>query len=444
MYRKQIIVWLTLFIMALAACGDDEEQPVVLGKPTQNEIQSTATSTEPSGDLLAAGGDLLLMQGKGGRLVRPAKAETLETVIEGVQPASVWPIPDGRGLLYSPTPVRGQPINISYLELPSQEVSPLLDIKSPQWIVDSWSPSLDAAVIAADAYYYVNFTTKTSERIADVTTMAVIWLVDGRIATLDRDQFAFDQNARTYASDMVTLALFDPQSHTSTEIEIPVDSQTPLAVNYINGLLSTAQLERAASPYSMQFDYLETNAYLSADVQYYATSPEDQGRAPSACGPWEIKRREYPSDGSDVVETLVVIEDVYRLTELQALADGRLLFLAWRMPDCNMTDIPQVSLLELTPGAAEPRTLIENSIFPGLSISDWGQRFYGVQPRYALSPDETYIAWLSGDLATVQTALHITHLASGTTETLIQLSGQDSTTDDFITQMAITGVYWLE
>jgi hypothetical protein len=434
--------------MVLAACGDDEEQPVNLGKPTQNEVRATATSAEPSGDFLAAaGGDLLLMQGKsdqGGRLIRAAEDKMLETVIEVVQPSSVWPIPDGRGLLYSPTPVRGQPINISYLELPGQEVSPLLEIKSPQWIVDSWSPNLDAVVIAADAYYYVDFTTKTSERMADVTTMAVIWLADGQIATLDRDQFAFDQNIRTYASDMVTLALFDPESRTSTEIEIPVDPQIPPAVNYVNGLLSTAKLERAASPYSMPFDYMETNAYWSAEIQYHATSPEDQGLAPSACGTWEIKRREFPADGSDAVETLLVMENVYRLTELQALSDGRLLFLAWRMPNCNMTDIPQVSLLELTPGAAQPRTLIENGIFPGLSISDWGQRFYGVQPRYALSPDENYIAWLSGDLATVQTALHITHLVSGTTETLIQLSGQDSTTDDFIAQMAITGVYWLE
>jgi len=329
------------------------------------------------------------------------------------------------------------------LELPSQEVSPLLDIKSPQWIVDSWSPNLDAAVIAADAYYYVDFTAKTSERIADLTTMAVIWLSDGRIATLDRDQFAFDQNIRTYASDMVTLALFDPESHTSAAVEILVDSQTSLSANYINGLLSTAQLERAASPYSMQFDYMETNTYLSADVQYYATSPEDQGRAPSACGTWEIKRREYPSDGSDAVDTLLVMEDVYRLTELQAFSDGRLLFLAWRMPDCNMTDIPQVSLLELTPGTAEPRSLIENGIFPGLSISDWGQRFHGIQPRYALSPDENYVAWLSGGLETVRTALHFTNLASGTTETFLQFDGQDSSTNDFLEQIILTGVYWL-
>lgn len=133
----------------------------------------------------------------------------------------------------------------------------------------------------------------------------------------------------------------------------------------------------------------------------------------------------------DVLDT-ALISDIYQ-------AEETFFYERWYLRNCDLSDGNLVMALEsIVPG--EERQVITEDVYATPDVN-LGFLRGSAGRRYAVSPDQQYVAWISGSLETSTTRINVTHIASGETITVLEWSASDQNT--FLATEALNAIFWV-
>ncbi len=149
------------------------------------------------------------------------------------------------------------------------------------------------------------------------------------------------------------------------------------------------------------------------------------------CNQWAI----YDPLADEPVYQAVAL---YKITDLFLDTNRTLWFLEWILPDCDISEQPIVKLKTLNIDLDV--VTIAESVFPGVSIGE--RPLADPTSRYSLSPDQNFVAWITGSIQDERSAIVITDLSTG--EEQVVLSESDPINPSaFITELMYYEVIWL-
>lgn len=195
-------------------------------------------------------------------------------------------------------------------------------------------------------------------------------------------------------------------------------------------VLAAHGLEILGAPFSRSATWL----FLGPNYE-----PGPQPGAP--CATWHIA---YAEDLRNVSpsDALYTLDDVYMLGNLIATEQRGLLLLAWHVPDCQITNSVNVSLLQYPPGSTESVTL-GTPVYAGLGFSDTTVARYSTA-HIALSADERYVAWVAGSLDDEYAALMLTDFELGETIELLREDLPNVANTNDTASLFYSQVYWAQ
>lgn len=440
MIRSKRFFWLKLWVLpfilllALAACGGDDDNNdnggdlEAVGSSNRarpaatSEGEDSALDEAPALSLADASGQLLFIQGESLYHLSLADPEAEPALlVEDINTDLISLSPDNRHLLYSPRAASlGSLRMLSVDNLEGQELRELG--RGRDWRVQGWSPDGQWAVVRVSGERAELVDTATGElHTAEVNFdfFQPTWLQDGRVL-FPHEEFTPD------GSVLHEVAIYDPASGEWQRFEedLPPPSAEGPGGTVLQVFLEEQGLEAIRNP----------------RPPYWYQPPEDffSGGA-EICDSWHII--DLSSDDREQVYTA---DGVFKFSELTQLDEDGLLFLEWRLADCERSGAAEVQLVHLMVG--EGAEVLAGNIFPGIAnfVEQTPGGAFGAAdlPPYVLSPEQQYVAWVSGSLAERQGSLHARDLDSGSETVLLEAPGS-STDAEFIQDNGIRAVYWL-
>jgi hypothetical protein len=237
-------------------------------------------------------------------------------------------------------------------------------------------------------------------------------------------------------TDIVGASILSPETGEVSTLGIPLNSITD--VSDISNIELTMQ--RNGMALAPNVDAFATgNSVLMPDGTRVSVVYPESSRSyqTSVCETWRIERL-LPSGE---IESIYSEEDVVHLSNLTALEDGSVLFLRWKFEGC-LPNVPMsVSLLRLHPDGNV--STVAEGVTP---IEDGRTNLFGLPfaagHRFAVSPDEIYVVWPSGDLNNRQARLNITNLNTGDQAVLMEFAGSNDS-GRFLDNQMFRAVFWI-
>ncbi|MBN2304649.1 MAG: hypothetical protein JXQ72_09245 [Anaerolineae bacterium] len=220
-------------------------------------------------------------------------------------------------------------------------------------------------------------------------------------------------------------------------------------------LLDLATGESAPLGADEVYEVFQGNLYLvSPDGSRFANVPIGFGADaapddPDACFDSFVELYDHPFTTADQNPQSEVIYTEAGLvaSSPQWLDDDRLLFVRLGEGTCGEVEGEperQIMLLDLTADPPQPVAVagpIGSADDP--NARDGGGRF--LSPLYSPSPDGEYIAWVDGGRQAGETLIRVTHVASGTTQTVVRFSETEfADSASYIENGLLRQVQWLE
>lgn len=371
------------------------------------------TSQSQASHLRALGGNLVFVQGESLYIYPHGSTDHPTLITDHFTPNRIIITPDGRALFYNlnetVTTTNG---NLVRVDLDTLDEVLVVNVWGT-WESEDWSPD-DQWVVMRSRSFGLHVLHKSGSPVHLKITHSASethWLTDNTLLLLEQQP---DPNSGFRYS---RAARFDPVTGQTIDLDVDLDALRTDA----------ALLDRALA--DLGFDYAQNSGMDQARI----VGPDPWDTA-SRCHTWQIV------SGSAASETVLYeAESLYRLSQLQALPDGSLLFLRWSLAECKPLDNPVVDLVQLWPDGRSD-TAAQN-VFAGLG----GQSLRTNDlSRFAVSPDGAYVAWISGNIETGESALHLTDLATGEDSLLLVADVNASlTTNEFIEEQLISAVYWM-
>ena len=170
-----------------------------------------------------------------------------------------------------------------------------------------------------------------------------------------------------------------------------------------------------------------------APPEYYVTWPETFmqpgfNSPPIFCNDWKIDHYDETTENS---ETIYETSDTSHLSEPVSLEDGSLIFVRFYYPNCEF-GTPVAELLRMmSDGTIE---VISNKLASAADNDEFGGTFPGAY-RFAVSPDMTYVFWMSFDRYGLERTLNVTDLETMTSR-VVTIEGEPL--------MDIVRMFWIE
>lgn len=430
MFMRKTTVWLSLILLvtlALAACGGEEEDDSsTSGSQSRQQLrQLNATQETPADDPASTPdfpeGTLVYMQGERLYALSSADAEP-RLLLEDVMPESLRISDDGQHMLY--TTAVGEQIYAYDRETGSTQ--PVYTFGTweqgrDDYQVIDWSPDSDNAILrmwSRNAYVLINFS--QSEHYFMDTSLAnlqVLWLDNGGLVYVGWE----DQGGRIENSD---IYYWIPEGNLYRTIDLANEEFNP--ESFVLREHPTVQ------------EFLEQNE--AAIIEPNPPQPRAQApgeiitpesyRGPSTpCLSWEIHR----AGGSE----LLYSTEAFRLSDAAPLADGGMVFLEWRLPDCRL-GFPTILLQRLyADGTLET---ITDEVFPGFNQYEYDSE----RPRrFLLTPDGQHIIWLGGDME--ERIMQINLFDTSSNRNRLLTESQRTAGDTYFAQEEmLTSLHWLQ
>lgn len=396
------IRWLALLMMlVLVACDSNDKPATQLQAGTRNtrtpQIQSTDDTTH---DEMALSGRLLYVEDD--HLMLWDLTETAPTPIaDQVTPSQIFLSVDQTMAVYHRQLSRSSEVHLFNLStLESTLVDATEGFSRRQIWNASWSPNQEWVLINSSSL----------DILAKIDGSGHVEL--GRDARIQHQWLADN-------TILSMIASFSPPDFASVTVE--------LAEHYDpnTGISTPIDLEPEYLDYSELYTALNTLGYemswsmaIPDVIEGWVINwpPDFDGSRLQLCNTWQITSFDRQTVAYESPDTA-------QLSDGQPLISGDFLFLDWRYPDC-VFGVFAVRLMRLH--ADGTVSVVGEGVYPGDSQDV--RRVSGIR-RYALSPDQQQVAWISGNISKTEGALHITDLATGTTETL--------------TQKPIFSIYWM-
>lgn len=432
-----VIAIFSVLMLALAACGSDDDDPengVQLQNPptsapvTPSVVPPATTKSwlqtlPQSGALLTVRGHTLYMY----PFPAPLNGEPT-LVAENIDPDTVSLTPTGDAVMYTTSNV---PLNVYLTDLATLESVSLVQLADPSamlWPVRHWSPDGERVILylSSDEIVLARRDGTSSQTIGNSSGMSAFWLADGRLLLVEEDP---SNTSGVGATHYRSVNMLDPTSSETTLVDLDLE-QLNDAPEQLFDVLAAHGLEIVDAPFSRSTTWL----FLGPNSE-----PGPQPGAP--CATWHIA---YAEDLRNVSpsDALYTLDDVYMLGNLISSEQRGLLLLAWHVPDCQITNSVEVSLLQYPPGSTEPVTL-GAPVYAGLGFSDTTVARYSTA-HIALSVDERYVAWVSGGLDAKYTAVMLTDLDSGETTELVREDLPNVANTNDPASLFYSQVYWAQ
>lgn len=396
------IRWLALLIgLLLVACGSNDKPATQLQAGTRNtrtpQIQSTDDATH---DEMTLSGRLLYVEDD--RLVLWDLTEAEPTPIaDQVTPSQIFLSTDQTMVVYHRQSSRSSEVYLLDLStLESTLVDTFEGFSRRQIWNASWSPNKQWVLINSSSLDILAKIDGSGR--AELGRDARIqheWLADNTILSMIASSRPPD-----FANVTVEFAEhYDPNTGISTPIDLEPE------------YLDYSELYTALSTLGYEMSW--SMAIPDAIEGWVINWPSDfDGSRLQLCNTWQITSFDRQTVAYESPDTA-------QLSDGRLLNNGDFLFLDWRYPNC-VFGVFAVRLMRLhADGIA---SVIGEGVYPGDSQDV--RRVSGIR-RYALSPDQQQVAWISGNISQTEGALHITDLATDTTKTL--------------TQEPIFSIYWM-
>jgi hypothetical protein len=416
-----------------------------------NETLNTSFSNAPSittnelvipevdeleGTLIFVKGDLNsddLLRGTGGTIYL-AKFDGSEPqpVMDRVFASTVTLSPNKHYLLFNAS--EGRRRYVYSLDIESGEVHQLALLRNQFGFVNSWSPDVEWITLTPFQQGVVVAKLDGTESF-ELEAGNVLWTTDGQIIHFEIANFFQFNNPDP--PELVSMQLIDPSIGEATDVEFEFDpSNTSLGA-----LISNAEAAGfdVAPTFRVTSNFPAT--FVTEDERIFAVqgvTPQDPDsffNTPPHCGQWQMSYSSAPNTNPDIFLDILdtaLISDIYH-------EDERIFYERWYFPDCELTEGNLVIALEsVIPG--EDRQIISEDIYPGVDINLGFLRGNSGR-RYAVSPDQQYVAWISGSLESMKTTLNVTHVPSGDTIPILDWLAPDR--NAFLATEAFNAVFWV-
>ena len=422
-------VALALVVLILAACGGGEDDSGVQLQVAETTADPLAAASQPtlaseSADWSAADGlpgGLVFVQGHTLYLYPHTGAAGPVAVAGQVDPDTIHLTPGRDSVIYTETSQYdfNDPHMIKHVDLTTLEQVSLSETYG-NWQIMDWSPDGEWVLIQV-IHRGIDLArldgTQTYE-IARTRLAEAFWLTDGTVLVLDESVSTSDQTR--YKS----VIRFDPATGESIPLEIDLN-----ALAGDRTLLDTALADLGVEVVQRPATTSDSSVHLLPPEDYSETNP-------AACAVWQVV--EQVGDENPVTDVLYQGDTLYRLSDLQVLPDGSLLFLQWTLEDCRVGGTPSVTVLHLIPGQS-PEIVVEG-VFPGVGLAAVIQ---GESGRYAVSPDGRYVAWVNGNAEASVSSLRLVDLRTGQLS-LLAAANNTGQLSDFIDTQLFSAVYWVQ
>jgi len=418
---KPRLIALALVVLALAACGGNTRQGVELqpvSNPGQARVYFTPTPTPDSSASLGLEGRLLYLKGKHFEIRDLASGAT--QVISDMQSRSP--------VILTPDETRGVYIDfpdLGLLDLTTGETrtvrsaasNPISYGISPdgQWIVvENGSFTMRLMVIQFDDLSIHTVATKSS------TYFQWVWTTDSHLVWWE-------------ASDDPQWMLFNGTTAESTPVDLAdlqIEPPDP-AVPSPNG-----QLVANVPVFVSRFGVPQGgDNCVDSYVELYDGNPTTTILTQSGRSVW--------------TEASLVASSPHWLT------NDLLLFVKVGTGQCEtrpsggfiftlLSSDRQVMLLDVTATDPQPR-VVAGPLGNADDTNDRVQQMEQFGHLYAPSPDGRYIAWISGGFEGGMSAINVTEVATGTTQTILSVAIADTRdAADYLENHLIRQVIWLK
>lgn len=391
---------------------------------------------ELDGTVILVQGDMNadhLLRGTGGTIyITQFDGSEPEPIIDRVYAATVTLSPDKRFLVFNAS--EGRRRYVYSLEIATREVRQLALLSNQFGFVNGWSP--DGEWITLTPFQQGVIVTRLDGTSSfELGQGASLWTTDGQVIFFEIDNFFQFNNPNP--PELVGMQLVDPSTAEATDVEFEfTTTDTSLGT-----LIASAEAAGFDVAPTFHFSAHFPATYLTEDERLFniqgVTPSNTDGffGTPPHCGQWQMSYAGGSEAGLNIfldVQDTAFISDIYREAE-------RVFYERWYFPDCHLAEGNLVVALESVIPGEDPQ-VITDDIYPGVDINLGFLRANSGR-RYAVSPDQQYVAWISGSLASNNTKLNVTHIDSGDTITILEWQAANS--NSFLATEALNAVFWI-
>lgn len=234
-----------------------------------------------------------------------------------------------------------------------------------------------------------------------------LWRQDNQllVATVSDQRTTGEDMEEIRFPTIISIYSLDPETGQQTNFKQKIPEFSNEA-EFIEFLLEHDQM--LAEPFIIQpYSATSLNAIgyfpfmVNAPLIYFNPPSIDFEQFASDINPYctEWKLMEMGATDEHIQTEIASFEDVAGLSHLQVNAQGKIAFLRWSFPECTMTGVVVEVVLGDNTGhfitIADQLAIPDNDTSRGLNVDNLDFT-RNIPPRFAISPDGNFVAWIHG------------------------------------------------